>query len=89
MGVQILIYAFMESSSWWGTPGKRIMKLQITDKAGNPISFQKALLRNIIKLLIGAFSNIGDGILVIIYAVAQIVSYTQTKNFFTINFLIQ
>jgi len=82
MGVQILIYAFMESSSWRGTPGKRIMKLQITDKAGNPISFQKALLRNVIKLLIGAFSNIGDGILVIIYTVAQIVSYAQTKKFF-------
>lgn len=82
VGAQILIYAFMESSSWRGTPGKRIMKLQITDKAGNPISFQKAIVRNIIKLLIGAFSNIGSGILVIIYAIAQIISYTQTKKFF-------
>lgn len=82
MGVQILIYAFMESSSWRGTPGKRIMKLQISDNAGNPISFQKALLRNIIKLLIGAFSNIGSGILVILYAVAQIISYARTKKFF-------
>jgi len=82
VGAQILIYAFMESSSWRGTPGKRIMKLQITDKAGNPISFQKAFVRNIIKLLIGAFSSIGSGILVIIYAIAQIISYTQTKKFF-------
>ena len=82
MAIQIVIYAFMESSSWRGTPGKRIMKLQISDNAGNPISFQKALLRNVIKLLIGAFSNIGSGILVILYAVAQIISYARTKKFF-------
>jgi uncharacterized RDD family membrane protein YckC len=82
MAAQILIYAFMESSSWRGTPGKRIMKLQITDNAGNPISFGKALLRNIIKLLIGAFSGIGDGIIIFIYAIAQIISYTRTKKFF-------
>jgi len=82
MGIQILIYAFMESSSWRGTPGKRIMKLQITDNAGNPISFGKALIRNIIKLLIGAFSNIGNGIILFIYLIAQIISYTQTKKFF-------
>jgi len=79
---QILIYAFMESSSWRGTPGKRIMKLQITDNAGNPISFGKALIRNVIKLLIGAFSGIGNGIVIFIYAIAQIISYTQTKKFF-------
>lgn len=79
---QIVIYAFMESSSWRGTPGKRIMKLQITDNAGNPISFGKAFLRNVIKLLIGAFSGIGDGVLLIIYAIAQIISYAKTKKFF-------
>ncbi|MBC7851125.1 MAG: RDD family protein [Chitinophagaceae bacterium] len=79
---QIFIYAFMESSKWRGTPGKRIMKLQISDQAGNPISFGKALLRNIIKLLIGGFSNIGNGILVFVYAIAQIIAYTQTKKFF-------
>jgi len=79
---QILIYAFMESSSWRGTPGKRIMKLQITDQAGNPISFGKALLRNIIKLIIGAFSGIGNGVLIFVYAIAQIIAYTQTKKFF-------
>jgi len=79
---QILIYAFMESSSWRGTPGKRIMKLQITDNAGNPIKFQKALVRNVIKLLIGAFTNIGNGVIVILYAIAQVIAYSQTKKFF-------
>ncbi len=80
--VQILIYSFMESSSWKGTIGKRIMKLQITDNKGNPISFQKAIVRNVIKLLISAFSNIGNGIIVFIYLVAQIIAYSQTKKFF-------
>lgn len=79
---QILIYAFMESSSWRGTPGKRIMKLQISDNAGNPIKFQKALVRNIIKLLIGMFTNIGNGVIVILYAIAQVIAYSQTKKFF-------
>ena len=45
VAAQILICAFMESSKWRGTPGKLIMKLQITDNAGNPISFGKALIR--------------------------------------------
>ncbi len=79
---QIIIYAIMESSSWRGTPGKRIMKLQITDNAGHPISFMKAVLRNVIKLLIGAFSNIGDGVIVFIYLIAQIIAYAKTKKFF-------
>ncbi len=79
---QIVIYALMESSSWRGTPGKRIMKLQITDNAGHPISFMKAVLRNVIKLLIGAFSNIGDGVIVFIYLIAQTIAYAKTKKFF-------
>src|SRR6266487_2414944 len=79
---QILIYAFMESSKWRGTPGKLIMKLQITDNAGHPISFGKSVVRNIIKLLISAFAGVGNGILLIIYIVAQIISYARTKKFF-------
>jgi pSer/pThr/pTyr-binding forkhead associated (FHA) protein/uncharacterized RDD family membrane protein YckC len=80
--VMIIIYAFMESSSWRGTPGKLIMKLQITDNNGNPISFGKSVLRNVIKQLISAFSNIGNGLLVLIYGVAQVISYAKTKKFF-------
>ncbi|MFM9911104.1 MAG: RDD family protein [Chitinophagaceae bacterium] len=79
---QILIYSYMESSSWRGTIGKRIMKLQITDNNGNPISFKKAMMRNIIKLLISAFSSIGNGIIVFIYLIAQVIAYSQTKKFF-------
>jgi uncharacterized RDD family membrane protein YckC len=58
------------------------MKLQITDNAGHPISFMKAVLRNVIKLLIGAFSNIGDGVIVFIYLIAQTIAYAKTKKFF-------
>jgi uncharacterized RDD family membrane protein YckC len=81
-GAQILICAFMESSKWRGTPGKLIMKLQITDNAGNPISFGKAFIRNIIKWLISAFTGFGDGILPILYIIAQIVAYSYSKKFF-------
>ena len=41
--------SLMESSKWKGTFGKRIMKIEITDNYGNPVSFWKALIRNILK----------------------------------------
>ena len=81
-GAQILICAFMESSKWRGTPGKLIMKLQITDNAGNPISFGKAFTRNIIKWLISAFTGFGNGILPLLYIIAQIIAYSYSKKFF-------
>ena len=43
--------AWMESSKWKGTFGKRIMKIEITDSYGNPISFGKALIRNLLKII--------------------------------------
>lgn len=79
---QIIICAFMESSQWRGTPGKRIMKLQITDNAGNPLSFGKAFVRNIIKWIISAFTSFGNGILLILYIIAQVIAYSYSKKFF-------
>ncbi|HTS43780.1 MAG TPA: RDD family protein [Puia sp.] len=79
--IQIVIYAFMESSSWRGTPGKLIMKLQITDNAGNPISFGKSVIRNIIKWVITAFASVATP-LFIVYMIAQVISYAITKKFF-------
>lgn len=81
MCIQIVIYAFMESSQWRGTPGKRIMGLQISDNAGNPISFKKSAVRNIIKLLIFAFASVASWI-TLLYLIAQTVSYFITKKFF-------
>jgi len=49
----LLINAKMESSKWRGTLGKRILKLQITDKAGEPVSFFRALVRNILRPIFG------------------------------------
>lgn len=79
---QIVICAFMESSQWRGTPGKKIMKLQITDNAGNPLSFGKAFVRNIIKWIISAFTSFGNGILLILYIIAQVIAYSYSKKFF-------
>ncbi|MDQ6903136.1 MAG: RDD family protein [Bacteroidota bacterium] len=48
-----IVCAIMESSKWRGTFGKRIMKLQITDKDGHPVSFGRALWRNIVRWIVG------------------------------------
>ena len=82
--LQIIIFAFMESSSWKGTPGKIIMKLQITDNDGHRISFGKSVWRNVIKLLISATYAIPDWgkFLYWGYVAAQIVNYSKTKKFF-------
>ncbi len=49
----LLINAKMESSKWRGTLGKRILKLQITDKQGNPITFIRAFGRNFLRTVVG------------------------------------
>ncbi|WP_428897253.1 putative membrane protein YckC [Parelusimicrobium proximum] len=43
-----------ESSSWQATPGKKVMGIKVTDMAGNPVSFWRAVARNLCKV----FSNI-------------------------------
>jgi uncharacterized RDD family membrane protein YckC len=40
-----LYYALFESSSWQATPGKRALKLYVTDLNGRPVSFGRASLR--------------------------------------------
>lgn len=51
--IYCIVCAMMESSSWRGTFGKRIMKLQITDRDGHPISFLRAFWRNVARLIVG------------------------------------
>ena len=48
-----IICAIFESSKLRGTFGKRIMKLEISDREGNRISFIKAFFRNILRLFTG------------------------------------
>jgi uncharacterized RDD family membrane protein YckC len=51
--IYFIINSKMESSKWRGTLGKRIMKLQITDRAGEPVSFFRAMGRNILRTVVG------------------------------------
>ena len=47
-----LVVPLFESSSWQATPGKRIMKLQITDSEGHRIGFFRACLRNVLRSVV-------------------------------------
>ena len=53
LGAYFVLCAAMESSKWRGTFGKRIMRLQITDREGQPVSFSRALIRNIVRAITG------------------------------------
>jgi uncharacterized RDD family membrane protein YckC len=48
-----LYYALLESSSWQGTVGKKILNLKVTDMAGNPVSFGRASGRFFAKFITG------------------------------------
>ena len=47
-----LVVPLFESSAWQATPGKRIMKLQITDRAGHRIGFFRAFFRNVLRSVV-------------------------------------
>jgi uncharacterized RDD family membrane protein YckC len=57
VGVAILItwlyHAYMESSSWQATVGKRAVNLYVTDLNGQPISFMNATGRHFAKIITG------------------------------------
>lgn len=46
-----LYSSLLESSSWQGTVGKRLIGIKVTDLAGRRISFGKSSLRTVCKLL--------------------------------------
>lgn len=54
-----LYYGFMESSSWQGTIGKRVLGLRVTDMNGSRISFGRASGRYFGKILSGMICLIG------------------------------
>ncbi len=62
-GVQILTawlyHAFLESSSWQGTIGKKVCGLRVTDLDGNQISFAKATGRYFGMILSGMICFVG------------------------------
>lgn len=51
LGFHFLYWPLFESSPLQATPGKMIFKLQVTDLDGKKISFGRALVRNIAKVL--------------------------------------
>jgi uncharacterized RDD family membrane protein YckC len=66
----------MESSKWRATLGKRLLKLQITDKKGNPITFSRALGRNILRTIVGY------SFILIVPVIVQLISFNNTKKLF-------
>jgi len=54
-----LYHAFMESSSWQGTIGKKILGLRVTDIDGNRISFARATGRYFGMIVSGMICLIG------------------------------
>jgi uncharacterized RDD family membrane protein YckC len=55
IGLTILVvwlyYAFFEASAWQATPGKRMLRLYVTDLNGRPITFARATLRYFAKMI--------------------------------------
>ena len=56
---QWLYEALLTSSSWQGTVGKRILRLKVTDEAGNRISFARATGRFFAKIVSFAIMYVG------------------------------
>ena len=54
-----LYESLLTSSSWQGTIGKRILRLKVTDQAGNRVSFGRATGRFFGKILSGMIMNVG------------------------------
>ena len=46
-----LYYTLFEASNWQATPGKRIMKIYVTDLYGQRLTFGRAALRNLAKFI--------------------------------------
>ncbi|MDC7999722.1 RDD family protein [Aequorivita todarodis] len=71
-----IICAIFESSKYRGTFGKQIMKLEITDRNGHRVSFLKAFVRNIFRMLTAI------SYLLVIPFILQIFTFLKTKKFF-------
>ena len=54
-----LFFTFFDSSTKMGTPGKLLFRLKVTDSEGTRLSFKKALIRSIVKLLPWEIAHIG------------------------------
>jgi uncharacterized RDD family membrane protein YckC len=55
VSVGCLYYTLFEASSWQATPGKRILRLYVTDLNGRRLTIGRALLRNLARQISGVF----------------------------------
>lgn len=63
-----LLFGYCESSNWQATPGKRLMKLKITDVSGNRLSFWNAAWRMFLaEFLVLLFIGIPMGAALVYY----------------------
>jgi uncharacterized RDD family membrane protein YckC len=46
-----IYYASFEASPWQATPGKRVLRLYVTDLTGRPITFSRATIHNIGRMI--------------------------------------
>jgi uncharacterized RDD family membrane protein YckC len=49
--ILVLYFAAFESSVWQATPGKKLLRIYVTDLSGNRVSFARAAGRNVGKVL--------------------------------------
>lgn len=59
VAMQWLYHAFLESSEWQATVGKKLVGIVVTDLAGNRIDFVRATWRHFAKILSSAILLIG------------------------------
>ena len=52
-GLICIYYTLFEASPWQATPGKRMLRLYVTDLNGKRMSYGRALLRNLARQLSG------------------------------------
>ena len=73
-----VLMPMMESSKWQGTIGKRILKLQITDREGDRITFLRAFWRNVMRTLVLYLYFLTAGALLVV----QYFRFNKTRKLF-------
>jgi uncharacterized RDD family membrane protein YckC len=65
-------FTSFEASVWQATPGKRILGLYVTDLSGRPLTFARAAIRNVARLI--------SGVMLIGYILAGFTEKKQTLH---------
>ncbi len=76
IAVFYLVAPALEASKWRATPGKRILKLEITTEQGEQISYGRAFVRNVLRTLT-AYSYV-----FVVPLIVQYFRFRKTKQLF-------